>query len=547
MKTWVDSRAFTRFLEIIPGFTSWMVLILPFILAPIFPSAVAYFILAFNLYWFGKALNLTRHLMAGYFRMKRNMKIDWYDSCKKVSTQPEKYLKELLSRYERSKNRFDHYDFEEIDNLKEHFGLIKNYKDVLHVVFITNYMEDIEITGPTYQAVLDSNYDSKKIITVACGEGSRDGEGFKKVSAQLKEKYDGKFRDMLFFAHEDQPGEVKGKGSNLYSAGQKFMEYYKKNLSDIGPENILITNLDADHIVNQDYFARLTYKFIIDPNRENKTYQPVAALFNNIWDAPASSRIAAVASSLWQVIESMRPYRIRTFAAHSQNLKTLIATDFWSNQTVVEDGHQYWRTYFTFNGNIQMIPLLIPIYQDCVLAENLYQTTINQYKQRRRWAWGISDFPFVVKNFIKHPEIPFFEKFIQTFRLFGGHTSWASASFLIAFAWVPLALNTDFQNTVLAHNVTIYTVTMARLAWVGIVANVWLFFFLLPPRPSHHKRTRYISFLLQWILSPVVALLLSALPALESQTRLMLGQSLNVFWLTPKYRRTQISGKDFEK
>lgn len=547
MKSWVDSRFFTRFLEILPGGFAWTTLIMPFILAPVLPVFVAYFILAFNLYWFLKALNIMRHLLSGFKRMRRNMTIDWFDRCKKVSYEPEKYLKELQRIYKKTNSKLDLYDFEEIDNLHGHYDLVKKWDEIYHVVFITNYQESLEITGPTYQAILDSNYDPKKVITVSCGEGSRDAEGFAVVTEGLKNHFEGKFKDMLFFAHEDKIGEVKGKGSNLYSAGHKFMEYYEMYLKDIPLENFMITTLDADHLVNKDYFSRLTYKYIIDPNRDRKTYQPVPVLFNNIWDAPAFNRITAVASSLWQIIEAMRPYRLKTFAAHAQSLKTLVATDFWSNQTVVEDGHQFWRTYFTFNGDMQMIPLLVPVYQDCVMAETYWGSYINQYKQRRRWAWGISDFPFIIKNYIKHPEISFWEKFIQTFRFFAGHVSWSTASFLVAFAWIPLAFNKQFQYTVLAHNVTIFSVTMARLAWVGIFANVWIFFFLLPKKPSHQTNKKYISFILQWLLAPVVSIFLSALPALESHTRLMLGQSLNVFWLTPKYRKTKIDSSHFEK
>jgi hypothetical protein len=547
MYTWIDSKGFNRFLEILPGMTAWLILLMPFLLAPVIPAFVAYFILAFNLYWFLKALNLARHLLKGFSAMKKNMKIDWLERCKKVNNDFESLRRELEKNYKATGKSFDYYNYEEIEHLKGHQDLIKDYRDIYHVVFITNFQEPIEIAEPTFDAIYNSNYPNDRIIPILCGEVTRDKEGFDEVSGLLKKKFDGKFADLLFFGHEDKPGEVIGKGANLFSAGHKFLKYLAKNHPELDPENILVTSLDDDHLINKEYFARLTYKYIIDPNRDHKTYQPVPVLFNNIWDAPALNRITAVASSLWQIIEAMRPYRLKTFAAHAQSLKTLLVTDFWSNKTIVEDGHQFWRTYFAFNGEIQMVPLLIPVYQDCVLAETYVQTFVNQYKQRRRWAWGISDFPFIIKNYLKHPEIPFGEKFLQTFRYTAGSLSWSTASFLIAFAWVPLAFNREFQDTVLAHNVTYYSVMMARLAWVGIFANMWIYFFLLPPRPKHHKKIRYISMLLQWLLSPIMAIFLSSLPAFESQTRLMLGKYLDYFWSTPKHRKTKISINDFER
>lgn len=533
---WTESRIFTRFLEILPGFTAWSILLLPFALAPFVPAAAAYFILTFNLYWFVKAMNIMRHMLKGFSRMWRSMKIDWLARCKAVCDDPVSYKNSLLAEYKRTKTSFSQRNWQEIENLGENYSVIKDWKQVYHVVFVTNYQEEFYITETTYGALRDCSFPSDHIIIVSCGE-KRDEENYLIVESQIQKNFGNDFKDILFFMHEDVIGEARGKGSNLYSAGHKFWEYFSKKYPDIPTEDVLATTLDADHIMHKDYLANLTYKYIIDANRDRKTYQPIALLFNNIWDAPAPSRVLAIASSFWQVVESVRPYRLRTFAAHSQSLKMLLVTDFWSNMTVVEDGHQYWRTYFAYNGDHEMVGLSIPIYQDCVLAESFLTTLKNQYLQRRRWAWGISDFPFIVKNFIRHPEIGPWEKFIQTWRHFAGSISWSTATFLIAFAWVPLAFNQSFQDTVLAHNVAIFSSNMLRLAWVGIFANMWVYFILLPPLPEHKRKTDYIGMLAQWLIAPIVSIFFSSLPALESQTRLMLGQTLTVFWGTPKVRR----------
>lgn len=532
---WTDSKVFTRILEIIPGFSAWSVLILPFVLAPFVPAAVAYFILAFNLYWFLKAMNIMRHMLRGFSRMWRNMKIDWLERCKAICKDPVVYKAALWEEYETTKTGYSRRNWQEIDNLGDNFGVVKDWRQIYHAIFITNFQEEFYITEQTYEALRDCNYPNDHIIIVSCGE-KRDEENYSVVKKEIQQKFGKDFLDIQYYMHEVADGEVKGKGSNLYSAGHRFMKYFEKKYPDINPEDVLVTTLDADHIVHREYLSNLTYKYIIDANRHNKTYQPVPLLLNNIWDSPAPSRVLAVASSFWQIVESVRPYRLRTFAAHSQSLATLIVTDFWSNKTVVEDGHQYWRTYFAYNGDLDMVGLLMPVYQDCVLADNFWTTLKNQYLQRRRWSWGISDFPFVIKNFIKHSEISIGEKILQTFRFFAGHISWSTASFLIAFAWLPLTFNQTFQDTVLAHNVSTFSSNMLKLAWVGIFANVWVYFTLLPPLPKGRKKTDYIGMLLQWIIAPVVSILFSSLPALESQTRLLLGQSLDVFWVTPKVR-----------
>jgi len=534
-KTWVDSRFFTRILEIIPGLTAWSILILPFVFAPFFPAAVAYFILAFNLYWFTKILNIMRHLLGGYNRMKATMAIDWLERCRAVTTDPKAYQATLWHEYEKTKSKHSLRDWQEIENLGGNYSVAKDWRDMYHVIFITNFQEEFFVTEPNYESIRDCHYPNDHIIIVSCGE-KRDEENYLVVKQQIQQKFGNTFKDIQYYMHEVRDGEVRGKGSNLYSAAHGFMKYFEAQYPDIKPENVMVTTLDADHIMHPEYLANLTYKYIIDPNRSRKTYQPVALLFNNIWDAPSPSRILAIASSFWLVVESMRPYRLKTFAAHSQSLEMLLVTDFWSNKTVVEDGHQYWRTYFAFNGDHEMVGTMIPIYQDCVLASGFWLTMKNQYLQRRRWSWGISDFPFIIKNFIRHPEIPLYEKFLQTFRHFAASISWSTASFLLAFAWVPLAFNQNFQNAVLAHNVTLFSSNILRLAWVGIFANIWVYLNLLPPLPSYKKKRDYIGMLLQWIIAPVVAIFFT-LPVLESQTRLMFGKYLDVFWVTPKIRR----------
>lgn len=533
--SWVDGKIFTRFLEILPGFTAWSILLLPFVFARILPAAVAYFILAFNLYWFTKSINIMRHMLRSFNRMWRSMKIDWLERCKAVSKDPAAFKDYLWKEYRRTKSGFSQRNWQEIDNLGDNLSVIKDWRQIYHVFFITNFQEEFDITESTYESLRDCHYPNDHIIIVSCGE-KRDEEGYTVVKNEIQKKFGKDFKDIQYYMHEVVPGEVRGKGSNLYSAGHKFIEYFNQKYPDILPEDVLVTTLDADHIIHPEYLGMLTYKYIIDANRHRKTYQPVALLFNNIWDAPAPSRILAVASSFWQMVESVRPYRMRTFAAHTQSLSTLLVADFWSNKTIVEDGHQYWRTYFAYNGDQEMVGLQIPVFQDCVVSTSFLSTLKNQYLQRRRWAWGISDFPFIVKNFIRHPEIEFGEKLLQTFRHFGGSISWSTATFLIAFAWVPLTFNQTFQDTVLAHNVSIFSSNMLRLAWVGIFANMWVYLLLLPPLPGHKKRTDYIGMFAQWLVAPVVSILFSSLPALESQTRLMFGKYLDVFWVTPKIR-----------
>lgn len=538
MKTWYQHKSFRRILEIIPGLSAWLFILSPIVLAIFAPQVLALFLLFYALYWLIKSLNISRHLVVGFLQLRRNMKIDWFKMCERT-----KNIKDLQSylehRYERDKRKQNYREMLDIQNLDGEQKKIIDWEEITHLVLIAVSKERLDILEPTIKSLTEVNYPKDKMMIVIAAEDAYE-ETFRKDIKVLERKYAKKFKDFKWYLHHRAEGEVIGKGPNMTSAMRFFWKEYK---GKVIPEKTIVTNIDADHIVHHEYFGRLSYLYVIDPNRDRKTYQPVALLFNNIWDAPAMNRIAAAGSSFWLIIEEMRPYRLRTFAAHSQTLKMLLLTDFWSVETIVEDGHQFWRTFFALNGDHHMEPLLLPVYQDAVIGETPWLSFKNQYMQKRRWAWGVSDFPYVIIKSIEHKEILLFERLIQIWRLFSGIFSWATSSFILAFGWIPLTLNTVFNDTVLSHNIMFYTSQMLRVAWVGIFVNVWISLILFPEKPKKFGPWKNVLMIVQWIIAPAVAILLNSVPAMESQTRLMLGKKLDVFWITPKFRANQPSYK----
>lgn len=117
-----------------------------------------------------------------------------------------------------------------------------------------------------------------------------------------------------------------------------------------------------------------------------------------------------------------------------------------------------------------------------------------------------------------------------------GHHSWATSSLILAIlGWLPLILGGDeFNQQVIAKNLPIYTRYLMTLAMIGLAVSMSLSFLLLPPRPAKYSRWRNIYMLLQWMLVPIIAPLLGSLPAIDSQTRILLGKYFGEFWVTPK-------------
>jgi len=254
---------------------------------------------------------------------------------------------------------------------------------------------------------------------------------------------------------------------------------------------------------------------------------------NNIWDAPAPMRVIATGNSFWMVVQGLRTHSLRNFSAHAQNMQTLIDTDFWSVRTVVEDGHQYWRTYFRYDGKHNVYPIFLPIYQDAVLSNTLTKTLKAQFVQLRRWAWGASDVSYVAEmGFFRKNNIPKIDLIFKFSRLLEGHVSWATAPLILAFsAFVPLLVN---PKNFAANQLPLTASRVQTIALVGIFVTLFFSLKTLPPRPERYKRRRTFFMLIQWVYLPVTTIVYSAFAAIYSQTRLMFGKYLDKFDVTDK-------------
>ncbi|MBI4281226.1 hypothetical protein HY625_00210, partial [Candidatus Uhrbacteria bacterium] len=70
-------------------------------------------------------------------------------------------------------------------------------------------------------------------------------------------------------------------------------------------------------------------------------------------------------------------------------------------------------------------------------------------------------------------------------------------------------------------------------AMVGIFLSAFLSLLLLPRHPQYRHPFRFAVMLLQWVLLPVTLILFGAIPAIDAQTRLLLGKRLG-FIVTEK-------------
>lgn len=521
-----------RFFEILPGAISYTAIILLFILSwvnPVIGAIYLFIIIASTLV---KAIGIAFRSVQGYKVIKRAESVDWRARMEDLSSPHE--------AYERVRNNNDKsYHLEEhVENLKFMTAMSKEYPNpqkVYHIVIMTAYNEGIEILSPSIQAVSQNSFPNDRIIFVLAYE-ERGGEVMEQIAKSLKSTYKDTFRDFLTIKHPaNLRGEVIGKGPNLTYAGHAVAEYVKKK--HLPTENIIVTSLDSDNHMHPKYLDNVAYEFVAHPNRQRLSYQPVSLFMNNIWDAPAPSRIIAVSNSFFNIITTMRPHVIRNFASHSQPLQALEAMDFWSKRTIVEDGHQYWRSLFFFHGDYDVLPIRIPIYQDAVIGDSLWETIKAQFVQVRRWDYGASDVAYVGTRLFTSRDkriMPFWRLFPKFWRLLDGHVTLAIMAPIVAFGgWVPMIMNISSHDMV-TYNLPNIVSIVETFAAVGLIITIIISLRILPKRPPKYRKSRSLLMLLQWILMPLTSILYQSLAAFYAQTRLMLGFYMERFDVTKK-------------
>ena len=546
-----------RLLEILPGALSYTMIILLFALSIISPALGSYYLLLIIAVTLVKAVGIVYRTIQGYNAAKRAEKVNWHERLVDLETPHERY-EELL------KHKCKEFAFNEhVENLKllsvgkdlvlsesevtvdDEPIFFPKPKEIYHAVIMVAYNEGLETLIPTVEAVRDGSFDNERIIFVF-GYEERGGEAMVENAKILKEKFKDDFFEFITVMHpKDLKDEIQGKGPNLNFAAGELLEFVKKK--KIPLKNVIVTSLDSDNKMSKWYLDYVAYQFIVHPNRQHLSYQPVSLFTNNIWDAPAPMRIIAISNSFFNIISSMRSHTLKNFASHSQPLLALSEMGFWSKKTIVEDGHQYWRSLFFFKGNYEVLPIHVAIYQDAVMEETLIKTLKAQFVQLRRWDYGASDVAYVgVRLFSKDRkrigEMPFLPLFAKFVRLLEGHVTLAAISPMVAFGgWVPKIINSRSKD-LLTFNLP-NTISLIQIfASVGLMTTILLSLKMLPPRPKEVKTPR-ILMILQWLLMPVVAIVYQSFAAFYSQTRLLTGNYMEKFDVTKKVVKTKKNTK----
>jgi hypothetical protein len=480
----LSDRQKYRLLEIIPGALVWTTLIAAVILSFVKPLWVIFFIVIFDVYWLMRIGYFAVFLIASWRTYRRTLRVDW----------------------------------------EKKMGECPDSQAIHQLIFLPTVKEDYEVLKTTMEALAASRFPKERMIVVLAGE-DRVKDLFLPKAERIAAEFGGIFKKVLITLHTVAPGELVGKSANLNSSARTV----RPQIEELGipAEKIIVSSFDCDTIVHPQYFAHLTHTYCTAPDPTRNSYQPMVVYNNNIWDAPAPLRVAAFGTTFWLMTELARPEFMATFASHSMPWKMLIDVDYWQVDITSEDSRIFLQGFVHYNGRYRVIPLHIPVSMDTVGSETYWGYLKGLYKQQRRWAWGVENFPYLVWSMRKsvRPDFPKAKKWFMILRTLEGMYSWATAPILMfLLGRLPLYLTTgSVREMAFVQNTPFTLQYIMTIAMIGTVLAMTLATRMLPRRPQTKRRLNWLVMILQWALTPITFVVFGSIPAIDAQTRLMLG------------------------
>lgn len=478
-------RQIQRFLEILPGFVSWNLIVFPIWGSFVIPYLVAYYIITFDVYWLYRSFSMAILALLAHFRIKASENYNWMaDVCG-----------------------------------------FKNWKKIRHIIIIPTYKEPLKTLKRTLDGLKKQTYPKENIVVVVAFEEKEGKEASQKAEI-LKEEYGEIFGQFWTTFHPLIPGEVAGKSSNTAWAAN----FIKKKLIDEEKREVeyfTISSEDADAVLPPQYLTCLTYKYLDNPQRFRRIWQAAVVFYNNIWKLPIPNRVYNTVCSILQMGVLMRGDRLINFSTYSTSLKMAVEVGLWDTDVIPEDYRFFFKSYFQLKGEVEVEPIFLPIFADAAESTTFLKTIKNQYEQVKRWAWGVSDDAYIIKKAFTTPEIPFGDKVIRVIKVIEDHFLWPVNWFAVTLgAILPPLLNPVFARTILGKTLPqvsslILSICLASLFLIILVD--WR----QRPRPKGEvSRLRTWLTPLEFVFLPVVGFFFSALPGLDAHTRLMLGKYL---------------------
>ena len=205
---------------------------------------------------------------------------------------------------------------------------------------------------------------------------------------------------------------------------------------------------------------------------------------------------------------------------------------YWDPDVICEDSRICFKVLQHVGESARVHPIYLPVLCDAAEGATPWDTVVAHYQMIRRWAWGASDVPYVLRGAIGSggvrtpigPVIAFVED----------HLTWPTHWFLItlgtkALPYLAPAIVASPDGALLI-SAGGFLLSLC-LPFIVIAATIDLML-----RGGPRDLGEWSGELVGWSLMPAITLALTCLPALDAHTRMLLGRGIG-YTPTPKFAR----------
>lgn len=553
-----SGKLFTRILDIIPGAFVWAVFILNIVLSFFIPDIVAFFIILFNVFWLQKVIRFDYYFVKSFVLLRVWNMFDWFKMTRLLTNKIE-----LENYFQNEKKKFTEMSLRQIYEMNytlDHFSKLpylfevpflylqrkasidfidsrlneisrinfdtkyNQVENLYHIVIIPYYNEPYNVLEDTVKKLTIQNYFPQKIILVLATEvASKTGFEFAK---KLKKTYQNSFYEVLITRHELKPDEIRGKAANMHYAAEEVYKWIQTRNLDL--DLVTLTGCDSDSLFPINYFAMLSYNYVIDQDRFRHYYCGSMSYYANIWEVPFYIRVTNTLFSFVALAAQSKPNLIQ-ISTYSGAFRLFESIGFWSKDVIPEDWNMFFKAVFKYGIEAKTIPLHTRILSDSAGDRTHWKSIVNQYEQVKRWSWGVSENSWLIKKYISTQKSLKDELYIlyRGFIAITEHLLWPIYGFVLSIgANIPLWVNKEFSYTVFGRHLPSTISTL-----LTIITSIFVFVLVLDIslKPSNEKKNNFwgrLLTMLEYIFVPFTGPIFGSLPALDSHTRLMIGKRL---------------------
>jgi len=472
-----------RTLEVLTAALTWVLITAPVWASLWKPEWWAIFFAAFSVYWLYKSATLAIFALIGYLRMRRATAVDWLAAGRRLP----------------------------------------DWRHVHHAVILPTCGEPVEVIAESLAWLAAQDFPRRRVHVVLAFE-ARDPQAREKAEV-LEARFRRRFGHLWCTFHEEAPGEVRGKSANVAFAAREL----KARLVDalgVPIQNVVLTVCDADSRLHPRFLSAVAYRFATEPEPPDHFYQPAVLFYANWHRIPLPLRALASMYSIMQIARLAQSYKLRIQSTYALPLATCHAVGYWDVDVIPEDSHMYFKVLFRRGGQVRVRPIYLPVLADAAEGNSFWGTVLSQYRQTRRWSWGVSDVPYVLWHGTRRAQRAEVATLARTLHYVQEHVLWPAHWFLLTgglnlLPWVaPRVAAVGLVHFAAQLSSTMFSACLPF--FLLMIAIDWQARRCFAERPAQTARLSPLS----WACLPVTGLVLNVLPAVDAHTRLLLGRGL---------------------